>query len=129
MSVSVPRTGFIYLKAENCPVSSTLAVSVPRTGFIYLKAGCSCSPVMYRYWRVSVPRTGFIYLKVRQPEANRKAIPTSIFGRSNLKVRFRHSLTGSKFILKALKLLNCQGSDDLAGGGGFLPVLSPAKKL
>jgi hypothetical protein len=30
---------------------------------------------------------------------------------------------------KTLKLLNYQGSGDLAGGGGFSPVLCPAKNF
>ncbi|WP_374914787.1 hypothetical protein [Umezakia ovalisporum] len=34
----------------------------------------------------------------------------------------------SRIMLKTLKLLTCQGYDGLAGGGGFLPVLSPGKK-
>jgi hypothetical protein len=36
--------------------------------------------------------------------------------------------TASQTLLKTLKLFNYQGSDDLAGGGGFSPVLSHAKK-
>ncbi|MDH6057075.1 hypothetical protein NWP26_07985 [Chrysosporum ovalisporum APH033B] len=32
-------------------------------------------------------------------------------------------------MVKGLKLLTCQGSEVLAGGGGFSPVLSPAKKI
>ncbi len=78
---------------------------------------------------VSIPRTGFINLKVRQPEASSRAIFPTNFGGTTLKVRFQRSLIGSTSLVKSLKLLTCQGSEILAGGGGFLTVLSPAKKI
>jgi hypothetical protein len=51
------------------------------------------------------------------------------FCRDCFKSPFQPLQKGNSEISKTLKVLNCLGSGDLAGGGGFSTKLSPAKKI